>query len=309
MQQGCGDEVRLLTDTFAALIDKLESWLDSFVLLLPNLVGALLAVAISVALGRLLGGFVYRGLERVSANQALNSFARKLTRFLGVVVGLVVALQILGLGKAATTFLAGAGLIGLALGFALQDLSANFIAGVAMAFKRPIEVGDLVETNDRVGLVERIELRSTVLRSPDGRLVRMPNRKIFEEAIINHSTTGNRRVEIAVGVSYSADLEEVDRATRAAIEQVADRDSSRDIEVYFKEFGDSSINLVARFWIPFARNVDYLRAQNQAVRAIKKTYDARGIVIPFPIRTLDPGDRFEEMFGEQLATAARSSGS
>lgn len=291
-----------LTETFSALIDKLESWGNAFVLMLPNLVAALLAMAVAVLLGRVIGSFVHRGLERVSSNHALNSFARKLVRFTGIVVGLIVALQILHLEKAATTFLAGAGLIGIALGFAFQDLSANFISGVVMAIKRPIQVGDLVETNGETGLVERIELRTTVFRTPDGKLVRMPNRKIFEQAIINHSRSGERRVDIQVGVTYDADLEEVDAATREAVEEVDARIADRDIEVYFEEFGSSSINLVARFWIPFAKNSDYLEAQNQAIRSIKRAYDDRGITIPFPIRTLDIGDDTADLLADRLAS-------
>ena len=292
-----------VTDALNALVEKVESWGEAFVLMLPNLVAALVALVASIIAGRLLGSAVYGGLQRMSSNESLNAFARKLVCFLGVVIGLIVALQILKLDKAATTFLAGAGLVGIALGFAFQDMSANFIAGVSMAIKRPFSPGDLIETNEEIGIVERIEMRTTVLRTPDGKLVRMPNRKIFEEAIINLSVTQRRRVDIDVGVAYSSDLDEVDSATREAIEQVVDRDASRGVEIYFKEFGDSSINLVARFWIPFAKKSDYFRARDQAIRAIKKIYDARGITIPFPSRTLELGEGFEEVLGETIKAA------
>src|SRR5690606_20374777 len=120
----------------------------------------------------------------------------------------VMALRILRLDHAVTTLLAGAGIIGLVVGIALKDLSANFIAGVGLVMRRPVRVGDLVQTQGFAGLVQAVEWRATVIHSLDGRTVFVPNRKIYEEPLINFTTRGARRVELECSVSYDDDLDE-----------------------------------------------------------------------------------------------------
>lgn len=116
------------------------------------------------------------------------------------------ALIVLGLSKTVTTLLAGVGILGLALGFAFQDIAENFIAGVLMAFRRPIYIGDLIESNDFVGTVEEINLRTTVIRTADGKHVLIPNSEVLQNSIVNFSRSSELRVDLACGVSYGDDL-------------------------------------------------------------------------------------------------------
>ena len=208
---------------FEEVVSKLERWATQFVLLLPNLGVALVVLVIAWLASIVISKLTARLMERVSDHRALNELIRKLVRFTVVSVGFIIALSVLQLDEAATTFLAGAGIVGLALGFAFQDLSANFIAGVAMAMRRPVEIGDLLESNGVTGVVQRIELRSTWLETPDGKIVMIPNRKIFENVLINHSRLGQRRVDLEVSVSYAADLEEVKRVAAEALASVTPR--------------------------------------------------------------------------------------
>ncbi len=274
-----------MASLFARVFDKIQGWLEHLVLMLPNIVGALLIFTIFWLLARLAGAAAGRILGRTSSNQTLAGFVRKLVRVLVLAVGLVIALQVLQLDKAATTFLAGAGIVGIALGFAFQDLSANFIAGVGMAIRRPMQVGDLIETNEVFGTIEKIQLRSTFIRVPEGARVMIPNRKIFEQKLTNFGELGRRRVDIEVGVAYGSDLDRVEKVARAAVSQL-DRVPDSEIELYFTGFGDSSIDLVVRFWIRFRRQRDYLATRSAAIMAIKRAFDRHGITIPFPIRTL-----------------------
>jgi small-conductance mechanosensitive channel len=155
-----------------------------------------------------------------------------------------------------------------------------------MAVKRPIAVGELIETNGFRGLVEKIELRTTVIETLDGRLIRIPNKEIFQKPITNLSRRPTRRVDIEVGVSYRDDLETASEVAHRAVSDL-ERDDSRDVEVFFTGFGSSSIDLVVRFWIQFEGYASYLSARSSAVQAIKNAFDESEITIPFPIRTLD----------------------
>lgn len=274
---------------FDRVAEKLQDWSDHAIELIPNFVVALVIVLLFALLARFARKGARKLLERLTGNPPI-------ARILGGVVGAVVlligiffALGVLGLDKTVTSLLAGAGVIGIALAFAFQDLAANFMAGIYLSVKRPLRPGELVETNDSVGVVDHIDLRSTVLRTPDGQLITLPNKDVFENKLVNYSRLGERRVDLAVGISYGEDLPRAQQITRRAIEQHSCLQAEREVEVFYTGFGGSSIDLVVRFWIPFSRQVEYVAAVSEAVTRIKAAYNESDIVIPFPIRTLDFG--------------------
>ncbi len=275
--------------SFGLVQTKLEGWLEIAVANLPNLVVALLVVIVFGLLSRLVRKVSYRFLDRFSGRQAIARLLATLAGIAVIAIGIFIALGVLQLDKTVTSLLAGAGVIGLALAFAFQDLAANLIAGVYLSFQRPFRIGELIETNGVTGLVDAIDPRTTVIKSTDGRLILIPNKEVFENKLENLSRTGKRRVELEVGVSYAEDLDEVQSVAREAISGVESRDRNREVEIFFRSFGGSSIDFVARFWIPFQRPADIHRATSEAVIAIKKAFDTHGITIPFPIRTLDFG--------------------
>ena len=105
--------------------------------------------------------------------------------------------------------LAGAGVLGLALAFAFQDIAANFMSGIFISFRKPINIGDIVKIKDYMGKVTEINLRDSVIRTFQGQLVIIPNKDIFQNAIENYSMWGKRRIDLAVGISYGDDLDKV----------------------------------------------------------------------------------------------------
>ncbi len=280
--------------------EKIIGWGEALVLMLPNLLAALLILVLASLLSRVMARVARRLVGRSAANQALSDLVGRMVKLVVIATGVIVALQILELDKAATTFLAGAGILGLAVGFAFQDLTANFIAGVALAARRPMRVGDLVETNKLFGRVEAIRLRTTSIRKTDGKLVMIPNRRIFEEPLINYTDQGALRLDLECGVSYAEDLDAVRKAVFDAVCDL-DRDDSHDVDVFFTEFGSSSINFVVRMWVRYRGQRDLHAARSAALMSIKRTFDDRGITIPFPIRTLDFGIRGGANLREQLS--------
>ncbi|MEL7340515.1 MAG: mechanosensitive ion channel domain-containing protein, partial [Bacteroidota bacterium] len=165
------------------LWDKLYGWVESMVLLLPNMVVAAMIVALFAIIARYSGDMVGRLAQRVSHNRALSRLTVTIYKIALITVGVFIALGVLQLEKTVTSLLAGAGIIGLALGFAFQDISANFISGVYMALKRPIKPGDLIKTNDYFGTVQQISLRTLHLKTPQGQEIIIPNRQIMQNPL------------------------------------------------------------------------------------------------------------------------------
>jgi small conductance mechanosensitive channel len=280
-----------LQDAATLIFEKLEHWRLATVAHLPNLLVALLVLVLFWLVSRLARRGTSRLLQRTSVPAALAGLAATAAGFLAFLTGLFFALGVLGLDKTVTSLLAGFGILGLALGFALQDIAANFMAGVLLAFRRPVSVGEIVETQGITGVVEQIDLRSTYIRRPTGELVIIPNKAVFEKTIINYSRPSQRRVDLTVGVSYEDDLEQVREVAIAAIEVIPERDEAKPVELYFQEFGDSAIQLVVRFWASYHRRAEYLQARSAAIVAIKQAFDREGISIPFPTQvTMGPGD-------------------
>ncbi len=276
-----------IQDIYGILVDKLTSWAEAAVAGLPNLVVAVAVLALFVVAGRLTSGLVRRIAKEVSEAEAIVRLMTRLTRYAIVVLGFIVALGILGLQKTVFSVLAGAGVVGLAIGFAFQDLAANFIAGIVMGLRKPFDVGDIIRTNDHMGTVRAINLRNTLLETFSGQLVIVPNKEVFENPLVNYSAEGLRRVEIEVGVAYDSDLERAAAIVREAVEHLDFLAPDTDVTVVAEEFGGSSINFTVRYWIEYPGEVGYPAARHAGIVAIKKAFDEHEIDIPFPIRTLD----------------------
>lgn len=289
-----------INNYFSLLWRKIDLWIKQLVLMLPNLLLAILVLAITIFVARIVQKTTERVLPRFSHSVALNNLVSSLVYMTALLIGFFFVLNILRLDKTVTSLLAGVGIIGLALGFAFQDIAANFISGVIIAVRKPFGVGDVIESNDYFGTIERINMRTIDIRRVTGELVKVPNRKVFENVMVIFTHYGIRRVDIKVGVSYGEDLEKVQQVVKEAITGITGMVENKEVEVVYDEFGDSSINFQLRFWIKYKRQFNYVNARSEAIVKIKKAFDANNIVIPFPIRTLDFGIKGGEMLREQL---------
>jgi small conductance mechanosensitive channel len=290
--------------SFTQVLEKIGGWIEGFVLLLPNLLVAILVAVAFGVVARVVRGLVRRALGRVSPHTEVNGLLATSASLVVLATGIFVALGIVGLDKTVTSLLAGVGIIGLALGFAFQNIASNFVSGILLLTRRPFGANDVIKTNDYMGTVLDIDLRATVIRTFEGQLVTIPNSEVLQKPIVNFTASGQRRVDIPVGVSYADDLAKARRVAIAAVETIEYRDRERPVELFYEGFGDSSINFTLRFWIDFKTQPDYLLARSDAVMRIKEAFDANDITIPFPIRTLD----FAKVGGETLSEVIVSSG-
>lgn len=268
------------------LADKLEHWRDTVILMLPNLVVAIIALALFLVAARFARLGVAHVLARLGMKEPGRSLVSRALHVTILVTGIFVVLSVLSLDKAATSMLAGAGIIGVILGFALQDIASNFMAGVYMSMRLPFRLGDVIETQDVFGTAERVLLRTSLIRTQQGQLVMIPNRELFTKKLTNYTFYGIRRIDLDCRCSYGDDLAKVEAVARAAVEEVTTRDPSRNVEVFFKEFGESGIDFMVRFWIPFHKQVEYYAGKSEAILRLRQAFLQHGLTIPFPIRQL-----------------------
>ncbi len=287
-----------IADAVTLITDKIEKWLEQLIVMLPNLVIAIVVTILFVIIAKVVRNLAGKVLRRISHNHAVNNLLVTVIYATVLTIGFFVALTIVGLDGAVTSLLAGVGIVGLALGFAFQDIAANFISGVLIAVGQPFRVGDIIKSGDNFGTVTNINLRTTTVRTFQGIEVLIPNKNLFQEVVENYTNTRDRRVDLNVGVSYGDDLEKVKNLTIGAIEKLSSIDTRREVSLFYSEFGDSSINFSIRFWAKTAGQVDYLQAQSDGIMAIKRVFDENDITIPFPIRTLDFGIKGGEKLSE-----------
>ncbi len=285
------------------ITDKLQEWADQIVIMLPNVALAALIVLVAWGLARLARKGAAKVLGQVTQYKQVNWLLSTFSYIVVLAIGTFVALDVLELEKAVTSLLAGAGIIGLALGFAFQDIASNFMSGILISFRRPFKHGDIVETNGFAGSIHDVNLRSTVVRTFQGQNVIIPNKDVYQNPLTNFSASGKRRIDLACGVAYGDDLAEAEKVAIEAIENLSDRDAERDVEFFYTEFGGSSVDFQIRFWIDFKKQTDYLKAKSAAIKQLKKAFDEKGISIPFPIRTLDFGVVGGEKLSEALPAA------
>lgn len=271
------------------LLEKLNTWLELIIKMLPNMGLAILLFILFFLLAKLTKKISAQLFDKTSNNIALKNLFSTIVYYTVIGIGLFVVLGILKLDKAVTSLLAGVGVLGLALGFAFQDIAANFVSGIILAFRRPFLVDDIVQINDYMGSISRTNLRVTVIKSFQGQEIYIPNKDVLQSAITNFTVLGKRRIDLEVGVSYGEDLEAVEELVTNTIKSMENVVDSDKLIFDYHEFGSSSINFTIRFWITYPDQPSYLSMKSRAIKAIKKAFDANGITIPFPIRTLDFG--------------------
>lgn len=289
-----------LNKAWAEMLLRLESWVDTIILNIPNIVLATIVFGIVIIISKYVSKLILKLLDRSKLQRSLKNVIAKLVSVFVILSGLFLVLGILDLSKALNTILAGAGVAGLAIGLALQGALANTYSGIVLSYIKQIKFGDWIESNNYEGEVTDLDLRAVTIKQPDNNLVYIPNKLVLENAIKNYSTTAQSRVILTCGVAYASDLEFVrDLVKKTIADNFEPVKSAEEVIFLYTEFGDSSINFETRFWIDSTSSLEVLKARSVAVIAIKKAFDANNITIPFPIRTLD--------FSNKLSVDSKSS--
>ncbi|PSP48171.1 mechanosensitive ion channel protein [Halobacteriales archaeon QH_7_69_31] len=230
-----------------------------------------------------------RGLDRHAKNPL-----QKIALVAVVFVALAVAFGAAGRGSVLTSLATIAAAATLAIGFALQVVLQNFVAGVFIFAEKPFRLGDWIMWEDGEGVVEDISLRVTRVRSFDNELLTVPNAQLTNDVLTNLVEADKLRVKFVFGISYDADVE---RATEIILEAAEAQEGIMDDpepSVRLTELGASSVGLQSRIWIADPSRADVVETRGEYVTAVKERFDEEGIDIPYPHRTLTGGIEFAD---------------
>lgn len=259
-------------------IDTVVNWLQTDGLdILIKLVVAIVIFVIGKWIARKITNLVKKAMGKANMDETLISFLGNGVYMILMVCVVLAALDYLGVKT--TGFVAILGAAGLAVGLALQGSLANFASGVLIIMFRPFKKGDAVDGGGVFGIVEEITILTTVMRTPDNKVIIVPNSQIMGGAITNFSTKPTRRVDLVIGCGYDDDLKKV----RSVLESILD-DDERVLKdpaytIGLSELGDSSVNFVVRPWVNAA---DYWDVYFGVQEEVFNRFGAEGISIPYP---------------------------
>jgi small-conductance mechanosensitive channel len=257
-------------DAYQLLVDKLQSWLVAVIHHIPNLIVALLVLIAMYFIGRVLRKIAHKVFGRVK-NKTIENLLANVVFIVVMISGFFMALGVMNLNKTVTSLLAGAGLIGLALTFAFQDIIQNLISGISMAMRRPFNIGDTVEVAGKRGVVKQLNLRTTELVNSSGEQLFIPNKEMHQNALINSSRGQAVQVRIMFGVPYREDLDGIQEIIVNALEKQT-KILNNTVDLFFTEFTDANIRAEVRFYIK--RGEDDSLIKSNAIKIIKKTLDS-----------------------------------
>ncbi|NAS29488.1 mechanosensitive ion channel [Flavobacteriaceae bacterium R38] len=274
------------SSSWELLREKVFLWIDKAIYNFPNIVIAILVCIIFYWLSNTANTIINKSLKRHIKQLSIRSLIARLGSLLILFLGLALALSVLNLDGTLKTLLAGAGVTGVALSLALQGTLSNTLSGFYLAVNDILDIGDWVETNGFSGAIVEINLRNTKLKEADNNIVVIPNKEIIEKPFKNFGLTKRVRTTINCGVAYDSNLEEVEKIATNAISDIFPPSEDEEVELYFSEFGDSSINFILRFWANATENLTALQVKSKAIKTLTQSFDAHNIEIPFPITTI-----------------------
>ncbi|WP_341220669.1 mechanosensitive ion channel family protein [Polaribacter atrinae] len=278
------------------IIEKLEVWKEVFIKNIPNIAIAIVVLFIAYFASRGMNSIVNKTIGKKIRQKSVRDLVSRFASALTILVGLYLAMTVLKFDDTLKAIISAAGVSGIVIGLALQGTLSNTISGVVLSFRQNLNIGDWVETNGYSGEVMDINLNYFVIKEADNNMVIIPNKTILETPFKNYSLTTKMRISIECGVEYGADLEKVEALTKEVINSNFDQKKlGKNVEFYFTEFGDSSINFLCRFWIESENALERLKGKSNAIIKIKQAFDKENISIPFPMRTLEilPNQRLD----------------
>jgi small conductance mechanosensitive channel len=266
-----------------SVTEIIDNLLVKFLEILPKAIVAMVILAIFIYLAGLTSKLIRKALDKRGTDQEVKLVISKVTHWSLIVIGVFVALQQLGFDLSA--FLVSLGIVGFTIGFALQDISKNFVAGMLLLIQQPFDIGNAIEVSGYSGTVIDVDLRATEIRTFDGTIVLIPNADVYTSPITNFSRGENRRIELTVGVASDTNLELARSSALDAIKNIGGLQTDPAPQIIFNNFGASSIDFTLYFWINIQEN-SILTAKDQAIVEINQAFSEKGVEIPYPVQTV-----------------------
>ncbi|MFK8103717.1 MAG: mechanosensitive ion channel family protein [Saprospiraceae bacterium] len=264
------------------LADNLLGYYNEFVVLLPKLILAILAFSILFFIANRTRNVVNKNLSTRMDDPLLARFIARVVKISIVVFALMIVMRIIGLADVAAGIVTGASVSAIVIGFAFKDIGENFLAGIMLAFNRPFRVGDTVELDGNHGKVVSLDMRSTHIKSFDGKDIYIPNASVVKNPVVNYTIDGFVRQEFNIGLDYGSDIDgaiEIMNRTIRQVPGVLTEDKEPSISI--GALNASTINITARYWLDtFDSKYSSLKIRTQAINQSLIELDKAGYYLP-----------------------------
>ena len=282
------NEVAETTDVARRLNPAVERFQDRLSQTIAFLPLALIALSVFLLIV-ILGFFIARlrqPWDRLSPNAFIADIYRQIIRLIFIVGGLVVALDIVNATALLSGILGAAGIVGLAIGFAVRDTVENFIASIMLSIRQPFRPNDTVEIEGDIGKVIRLTSRATILLSFDGNHIRIPNATVFKSRIVNYSRNAERRFTFSLSVAADADLDATRRLAEETLQELPFVLQTPEVSVWIASVDDFWVTLEMAAWIN-QNDTSIVLARSEAIRLTQAAFDAAGVAAPLPTYRID----------------------
>ncbi len=250
---------------------------------IPALIGALVVILLTWIVAKIVRYSGFRWAQRTEGDRSTELLVGRLCYGSVWVIGTIIALGVWGIDFA--TMLGALGLTSVAIGFSLKDVLSNYISGVILLSARPFHIGDQVVIKGYEGTITQIQLRSTTLKTYDGRMVYIPNQEVFQASITNNTASEHLRSSVFVGIDYDADIVEARKVIVQAVSTHQRVQSTPVPEVLVHELAASTVNLEIRFWVD-SRRAGFLETTSIVAQSVKEALQEHNIEMPTEIYTL-----------------------
>lgn len=259
--------------------------------LLGKLILFSIIIGFSYYVGELIALFVQSKLVKGKENKILAKVIMRIVQIVIILVGFALGLRAVGVEQFARTLLASAGLSALIIGFAFKDIGSNLLAGITLGFSRPFKAGDVIESGDWLGSVEDLGMRSTQIRTPDGKDIYIPNADIISRSLINYTGDNLFRQDFVIGIDYADNISEARECIHETLSKMKDVLKNPEPFVTVDEFTASTVNLRVYFWvntIHYPQNALLIRSD--VMSSVKESLIKQGYYLPSQVVELKMAD-------------------
>jgi len=297
-QENQGEDVAQQVDVDPGMIlEKVDSWVDGFIRLLPNIGIAILLVFIFYFVAKFVGRLVEKGAakrDRKNLGLMLGGFAKYAIMIIGVVLGMTIIVPSLKPGD----LIAGLGVSSVAIGFAFKDILQNWLAGLLILIRQPFEIKDQIEVGGFEGTVEKIETRATIIRTYAGERIVIPNNQIYTNSVKVKTAHDIRRSHYDIGIGYGDDLDEAIEILQKAVSEVEGINKEKGVEVLPWDLAASWVTLRVRWWTESQRS-DVVKTMVKVISTIKRSLDDAKIDMPYDTKVHLLHDQTEDIDGDR----------
>lgn len=276
--------------TYHSIINSANEIVVGFLERIPYFVAAIVVILIfwflSIIFKKVVQKFLGNRIHHQNLVKVFQRVGGALIIFVGVMIAMVIAVP----GFTPAKLIGALGIGSVAIGFAFKDIFQNLLSGILLLISEPFRIGDQIVSGEYEGTVEDIKIRATTIRTYDGRQVVIPNSDLYTSALTVNTAYKQRRLQVAVGIGYEDDIEAAKAEIIQALNKAASVSKKAEPSVIATGFGDSTIDLMVRWFIDDGTQANKVASIHEVIVEIKTALDTAGVNIPFPIRTIDLSD-------------------